>query len=204
MDKLAFCNFKQDLLLFWLTKINHSFQQVSSAEREAVVKSAKEPLALFDKKLVRTLSAQVIDEALTLSDLLTMSELGSVELLLEAEEQMQYFHGLNRGLTAILLYYDCKKMTCESLKMLTLVRSGRTWVFNDSFPTQITKFATEIIENQLQDGLVSKLLSKWVGAILHRGGCSSVNRWECSTSVNWFVSMLCFYVVEVREKFEVS
>lgn len=135
------------------------FQQVSSSERDAVLKSVKEPLALFDKKLVRTLSSPIIDEALTLSDLLSMSELSSVELLLEAEEQMQYFHGFNRGLTAILLYYDVKKITCENLKLLTLVRSGRTWVFNEDFPTQITKFATEIIETQLQGGLVSKLLS---------------------------------------------
>lgn len=104
----------------------------------------------------------MIEEAVTLSDLLTMSEISSVELLLEAEEQMQYFHGLNRGLTAILLYYDTKKISIENLKMLTLVRSGRMWVFNDALPNDVTKFASDIIDKQLQDGLISKLLSNLI------------------------------------------
>lgn len=132
----------------------------SSAERDNVKKSTKEPISLFDKKLTRTLQTSVIEEAITLSDLLTMSEIMCVELLLEAEEQMQYFHGFNRGLTAILLYYDTKKICCNNLKMLTLARRGRTWVFNEALPNEITNFSSQIIETQLQDGLISKLLNQ--------------------------------------------
>ncbi len=89
-----------------------------------------------------------------------MSELSAAELLLETEEQLQYFPTFTRGLTAILLYYDTKKLAASNLKLLTLARKGRTWTFNDSLPADITKFATHLVDKQLQDDLIFKLLGQ--------------------------------------------
>ena len=83
--------------LFIVDLFSPIVQPMSMEERERVRKSPKEAIQLFDKKLTKTLPTSLVDEAITLSDLFSMSELQSAELLLEAEEQMQYFHGFNRG-----------------------------------------------------------------------------------------------------------
>ena len=72
---------------------------------------------------------------------------------------MQYFYGFNRGLTAILLYYDTKKIYVNNLRTLTLARKGRTWVFDESLPQELTKLNSEFVENLVQGGLISKILS---------------------------------------------
>lgn len=102
----------------------------------------------------------MIEEALTLSDLFGLSEMAAVELLIEAEEQMQYFHGFNRGLTAVLLYYDTKKLAVNNLKSLIMARSGRTWILEESMPVEIVKFVDEFVARLIQNGLLSKILSK--------------------------------------------
>lgn len=101
----------------------------------------------------------MVEEALTLSDLFGLSEMAAVELLVEAEEQMQYFHGFNRGLTAVLLYYDTKKVAVNNLKTLIMARSGRTWVLDENMPAEIVKFIDEFISKLIQSGLISKILS---------------------------------------------
>lgn len=108
-----------------------------------------------NKKLSQTL----IEEALTLSDLFGLSELVAVELLVEAEEQMQYFHGFNRGLTAVLLYYDTKKLAVNNLKALVMARSGRTWLLDENMPAEIVKFVDSFVDRLIQNGLVSKIIS---------------------------------------------
>lgn len=102
----------------------------------------------------------MIEEAITLSDLFGLSELSCVELLIEAEEQMQYFHGFNRGLTAILLYYDCKKIQMNNLKTLLLARSGRLWVLDENIPAEINNFINSFIQKLLQSGLIDKILTQ--------------------------------------------
>lgn len=101
----------------------------------------------------------LVEEALTLSDLFALSEISSVELLLEAEEQMPYFYGYNRGLTAILLYYDAKKIYLNNLRTLTLTRKGRTWEFDESISPEVTNMNTEFVDNLIQNGLITKILS---------------------------------------------
>lgn len=108
----------------------------------------------------KKLSQSMIEEALTLSDLFGLSEMAAVELLIEAEEQMQYFHGFNRGLTAVLLYYDTKKLAVNNLKSLIMARSGRTWVLEENMPAEIVKFVDEFVARLIQNGLLSKILSK--------------------------------------------
>lgn len=102
----------------------------------------------------------VIEEAIALSDLFTLSELSSVELLIEAEEQMQYFHGFNRGLTAVLLYYDSKKIQMNNLKTLMLVRSGRLWILDENIPSEIINFIDSYVQRLVKNGLIEKMLAQ--------------------------------------------
>lgn len=95
---------------------------------------------------------------MTISDLFSLNELSAVELLLEAEDQMQYFQGFNRGLTAILLYYDSKKLMVNCLKTLLLARSGRTWILDESIPSNILNFINDFSNKLLQNGVIKKLL----------------------------------------------
>jgi nuclear pore complex protein Nup205 len=101
----------------------------------------------------------MIEEALTISDLFSLSELTSVELLFEAEEQMQYFHGFNRGLTAILLYYDGKRFCVNNLRTLLVARPGRTWTLDENMPNEISNFLNDYVKRLLEKGLISKILS---------------------------------------------
>ena len=129
-------------------------------DRDKVKKAKEEPIPIQFLKIRKTLAASLIEEALTLSDLFNLNELSAVELLVEAEDQMQYFHGFNRGLTAILLYYDSKKIAVNSLKTLLLARPGRTWVLDENMPREVTTFIFDLIDRLIQNGLIPKLLSK--------------------------------------------
>jgi nuclear pore complex protein Nup205 len=95
-----------------------------------------------------------------LSDLFGLSEYHAAEILIEAEEQMQNFHGLNRGLIAILLYFDCKKLILNILKALILSCPGRTWVLDENMPDYLVKFLNEFISSFMRDNIIEKLLSK--------------------------------------------
>ena len=132
----------------------------SAGERDKV---RKRDLSLFVKRpgapTSATLSSSLIDEALTLSDLFALSEVSCVELLLEAEEQMPYFQGFNRGLTAILLYYDAKKIAINNLKTLIMARPGRTWILDENMPAEVAEFIGGYVNKLVGKGLVSNLLS---------------------------------------------
>lgn len=73
---------------------------------------------------------------------------------------MQFFHGFNRGLTAILLYYDSKKLQITNLKTLIMARAGRTWILDEDIPSEITNFITDYINKLIENGLILKLISK--------------------------------------------
>ena len=130
------------------------------SDREKAKKAKDEPIQINFLKIRKTLTPSLIEEALTLSDLFKLNELNSVELLVEAEEQMQYFHGFNRGLTAILLYYDCKKIAVNNLKTWLLARSGRTWVLDENMPNELTSFIYDFIDKLIKEGLIPNILSK--------------------------------------------
>lgn len=106
----------------------------------------------------KRLTQSLIEEALTLSDLFGVSEMTAVELLMEAEDQMQYFHGFNRGLTAVLLYYDTKKLAVNNLKTLVMARSGRQWVLDAHMPPEIAKFIDDFVAKLINNGLVAKII----------------------------------------------
>ena len=131
-------------------------------DRDRLIKAKTEPIQLqvFGVKSSRILEPSLVDEALILSELFGLNERSCAELLLEADEQKQHFHGLNRGLTAILLYYDSKKMAVNSLKTLVMARHGRTWVFDEALPSDVAQFVTNFVNEQLRNGLISKVLSR--------------------------------------------
>lgn len=72
---------------------------------------------------------------------------------------MQYFHGFNRGLTAILLYYDSKKIAINNLKTLLLARPGRTWILDENIPIEITNYIFDLVIQLIDKGLISNILS---------------------------------------------
>jgi nuclear pore complex protein Nup205 len=74
---------------------------------------------------------------------------------------MQYFPGLTRGLTAILLYYDRKKLIVNTLKTLLLVRSGRTWILDETIPVDFVNFINNYIDELIKEGLIGNLISKF-------------------------------------------
>ena len=106
------------------------------------------------------LSELQVEETIILSNIYDLNEQSAVELLLEAETQMQYFPGLTRGLTAILLYYDRKKLIVNTLKTLLLVRSGRTWVLDETIPIDFINFVNHFIDDLIKEGLIGNLLGK--------------------------------------------
>lgn len=141
-------------------KQTKNYQAPSKVERDKVKRSVDEPIQLNYLKTQKKLSPSLVEEALTLSDLFNLNECSSVELLTEAEDQMQYFHGFNRGLTAVLLYYDSKKIIVNNLKTLIMARTGRTWVLDENIPHEITNFIDNYVNKLLQNGMVAKILSK--------------------------------------------
>ncbi len=118
------------------------------------------PIHINFLNIDKTLEPSFIEEVFAISDLFSLNEYTSAELLLEAEGQMQYFYGFNRGLTAILLYYDSKKLMINCLKALLLSRTGRTWVLDEAMPNEVSKFISEYVNKLIQNGVIKKLLGK--------------------------------------------
>ncbi len=133
-------------------------KEKSQRDREKVIKAKDVPIHINYINTEKTLEPSLIEEAITISDLFSLNELSCVELLLEAEGQMQYFYGFNRGLTAILLYYDSKKIMINCLKALLSARSGRTWVLDEAMPSEISHFISEYVNKLVQNGVIKKLL----------------------------------------------
>jgi len=133
-------------------------KEKSQRDREKVIKAKDVSIHINYINTEKTLEPSLIEEAITISDLFSLNELACVELLLEAEGQMQYFYGFNRGLTAILLYYDSKKIMINCLKALLSARSGRTWVLDEAMPSEISHFISEYVNKLVQNGVIKKLL----------------------------------------------
>jgi hypothetical protein len=110
-------------------------------------------------KANKTLSQSIIEEALIISDLFNLNELKAIDLLFEAEDQMQFFYGFNRGLTAVLLYFDCKKLWVNFLRTLILAMPGRTWLLDEQMPPNISNWFSSNVEKLIQNGLVQNICS---------------------------------------------
>ena len=130
----------------------------SPRDRDRVKKAKDTALHIDFLNIDKILEPSLIEEAITISDLFALNEYTCVELLLEAESQMQYFYGFNRGLTAILLYYDSKKLMVNCLKTLLSARPGRTWVLDETMPNEILNFISKFVNELIEKKVIKNLL----------------------------------------------
>ena len=80
----------------------------------------------------------------------------------------RFFFGLTRGLVAILLFFDTKKMAANNLKTLTMLRYGRSWSLDNDgsgmdqnhVPTAdlIEQLASIKVDRLVEDGLIENIL----------------------------------------------
>ncbi|KAF5282238.1 hypothetical protein FQA39_LY17658 [Lamprigera yunnana] len=99
----------------------------------------------------QVLSKDLYQETIILSDMYDLNEFVALDLLCTAQMQMPYYHGLPRGLVAVLLYYDGRKCITGSLRLLVQARKGVAWNFNISAELTdcITHFTNQLMENGL-------------------------------------------------------
>ncbi|CRK98110.1 CLUMA_CG011478, isoform A [Clunio marinus] len=102
------------------------------------------------------LSTDLVDEAITLSDMYNLNEFISLELLTTAQQQMSHYPGLPRGLIAILLYYDGKKSLVLTLKSLMQARLGVSWCTDVSY--DISALVTNYTDSLVAEGLLKKII----------------------------------------------
>ena len=88
------------------------------------------------------------DEAVLLSDLLDLNEFSSVDLLLAGEQQQPRYPGWSRGLVAVLLYHDGRRVFLQCLDALVQARHGRNWQVGVS--EELSALATHFTDNLLK------------------------------------------------------
>lgn len=104
----------------------------------------------------QTLSKELYQEAIILSDMYDLNEFVALDLLCTAQIQMPYYFGLPRGLVAVLLYYDGRKALAVSLRMLVQARNGVQWRVD--VPEELVQFITEYTEQLKDNGLLRRIL----------------------------------------------
>ncbi|XP_014664623.1 PREDICTED: LOW QUALITY PROTEIN: nuclear pore complex protein Nup205-like [Priapulus caudatus] len=126
------------------------------AHREMVKNAAKEGLPIEGQKGSQLLSSHLIEEALIISDLFNLNEIAAVELLLAGETQLSSFPGLNRGLVAVLLYYDGRSSLVGALKALIQSREGKTWTLE--LGAELVTMTVRYTDQLMEEGLTGKIL----------------------------------------------
>lgn len=138
----------------------------SSADASLVRKAATEGISLplvsasasgSSDSNKQKLPASMVEEAMILSEMFELNEISSLQLLLQAEEQLCQYPGLTRGLVAVLLYYDGRKSIVEALRTLIQGRQGVSWTLGAS--GDITELINKYTQSLLEDGLVDKILT---------------------------------------------
>lgn len=104
-----------------------------------------------------TLSKDLVDETIILSDMYNLNEFIALELLTTAQQQMPQHPGLPRGLVAILLYYDGRKTLTSALKDLMQARLGISWC-TDGVSNDITQLVTTFTDALVAEGVLKKCL----------------------------------------------
>lgn len=103
-----------------------------------------------------TLSKDLVDETIILSNMYNLNEFIALELLTSAQQQMPQYPGLPRGLVAILLYYDGRKALSSALKYLMQSRLGVSWCLDVS--SDITQFVTSYTDSLVNEGILKKII----------------------------------------------
>ena len=104
-----------------------------------------------------TLSKDLVDETLVLSDMYNLNEFIALELLTTAQQQMPQYPGLPRGLVAILLYYDGRKTLTSALKDLMQSRLGISWC-TDGVSMDIIQLVTAYTDSLVGEGVLKKCI----------------------------------------------
>lgn len=103
-----------------------------------------------------TLSKDLVDEVVILSDMYNMNEFIALDLLTTAQQQMPQYPGLPRGLVAVLLYYDGRKALVSALKDLMQARAGVSWCTDMS--NDITLLVTSYTDSLVAEGILRKII----------------------------------------------
>lgn len=123
--------------------------------REEIKRGVTEGVVL--PSIGRTLlSKELVDEAIIISDMYSVSEYIALELLHTAQRQSPRHPGLPRGLVAILLYYDGRRALVQALKELVMARDGVCWSINAR--EEIISYVSRYVEQLISDGLLSNAL----------------------------------------------
>lgn len=105
-----------------------------------------------------TLSKDLVDETLIISDMYDLNEYVALELLCTAHQQMPNHPGLNRGLVAVLLYYDGRKTLASALRDLFQASEGCAWCADA--PPAVTALITAYTNGLVADGLLVRVLDQ--------------------------------------------
>ncbi|KAI5710857.1 hypothetical protein M8J75_012010 [Diaphorina citri] len=142
-----------------LTKYKHNFLHV--------MKNA--PKNSRSRKVIETkasgngasLPQEIVDEAITLSNMYNLDEQVALDLLCTAQQRCADYPGIPRGPVAILLYYDAHFALATTLKMLVHGHQGLRWESNCSPDVQkcVTKFVDELVNDGLFEAIFAALSS---------------------------------------------
>ncbi|XP_065186434.1 nuclear pore complex protein Nup205-like [Sycon ciliatum] len=124
--------------------------------RKQIQEAASNPVSLPGRPHTTTLPQSFIDEALLLSDLLDLNEFSSVDLLVAGEQQQPRYPGWSRGLVAVILYHDGRRVFLQCLDALVQARRGRNWQVGVS--DELSTLATNFTDGLIKEGLVGKIL----------------------------------------------
>ncbi|KAL4083012.1 hypothetical protein QTP88_028342 [Uroleucon formosanum] len=103
-----------------------------------------------------TLTKDMAEEVLILSDMYDLDELISLELLNTARDQNQKYPKLCRGLVAILLYYNAHRRLVSSLRLLIKGSIGRTWI--PRIDAKYAKYLGKFVDRLMKNGLFINIL----------------------------------------------
>ncbi|EGT36067.1 CBN-NPP-3 protein [Caenorhabditis brenneri] len=97
-----------------------------------------------------SMDQQICSEAIIISDCFQLNEIDAVDLVLSGEAQKIHFEGLNRGLIAVVCYYDAHRL------LIAVMRHMLKWDRED-VPTRITTF---LEETYLTEKMIKNLFQK--------------------------------------------
>lgn len=105
-----------------------------------------------------TLSKDLVDETLIISDMYDLNEYVALELLCTAHQQMPNHPGLNRGLVAVLLYYDGRKTLATAMRDLFQASEGVAWCADA--PAAVTTLVSAFTNGLVADGVLVRVLEQ--------------------------------------------
>ncbi|XP_046996965.1 nuclear pore complex protein Nup205 [Schistocerca americana] len=104
----------------------------------------------------QTLSKEIVDEAIIISDMYDLNEFVALDLLCTAQQRMPHHPGLPRGLVAVLLYYDGRRALVYALRALVQARNGISWTVSST--EEVTRYITRYTQELMDHGVINRIL----------------------------------------------